>query len=161
MHTREWRQYIKHHMTFRIIRIWPLKERKKESGGKKCDSDNTIQATTTEAALTTVIFSSLCIRPVESLQRHPPPWGGVSCSPDWTDTPALCDQPRVLLQELHLRHTDPEKPEMTVPGKMLLGLTPDYFQSPLILPSPFQQPSHREESKRRKSLKPKKEKLTK
>lgn len=135
--------------------------KKKKSGGKRCDSENTIPSYNHRNCFDNYyIFFSVhmtCRVPLEiltslrecklfsRLNRHP----------------ALCDQPRLLLQDLHLRHTDPEESEMTGPGKMLLGLTPGYFQSPLILPSPFQQPSHREECKRRKSLKPTKEKLTK
>lgn len=161
--TWEWRWYLKHLMKFRINRIWPLKERKTKSGGKKRSVTVKIQnqATTREAAHENcyILFSvhMTCRVSPETLTSL----RGCKLFSRLNRPPGLWDGPRVLLQELHLRHTDPEKPEVTVPGRLLLGLTPGYFQSPLLLSSQFQRPSHREECKRWKSLKPTKEKLTK
>lgn len=131
MHTRDWRWYLKHHMTFRINRIWPLKERKKKSGGKKNVTVKiNIKPQPGKLLLITYILFSVhmtCRASPETLTSLK----GVSCSPDWTDTPALSDQAFVLLQQPHLRHTDPEKPELTVPPfgayTRLLSISPAFY----------------------------------
>lgn len=133
MHTREWRWYLNTPWLSELIEFDPWRKEKSLWQGKNVTVEIQYQAATVEAALNNcyIFFSvhTTCRVSPETLISLE---GGVSCSSDWTDTPALCDQTCIQPQELHLRHTDPEKPEMTVPGKGVWSLHQAAFNLPCL-----------------------------